>query len=163
MTRMRGIARSVALLVLLCTLSACGHGYFAESSVTARPAQSGSTGNVDPPLAETPRQALSFYLDAVEHGDCGLAELYTTYEFHGHGDICDGPSPGAIAFDDWRLDPQSPPTTSEPDIHNYAVDLHITKHGCAGSICSNGWHTWFLEVRGNPDTGYLLTSGDTSP
>lgn len=125
--------------------------------------QPGQHGAVDPPMAETPRQAMTYYLNAVKHNDCALAELYTAYEFHGHGDLCNGPSPGELAFDDWRLDPRSPPTTSKPDIHNYAVELHITKHGCAGAICSNGWSTWFLKVRGNPSTGYLLTSGGSGP
>lgn len=161
MMRTRGVARSVPFLILLCTLAVCGYGYFGASTATDRPTQSGPTGNVDPPMAETPRQALNYYLDVVQHNDCGLAELYTTYEFD--GDICDAPPSEAIAFDDWRLNPNSPPTTSKPDINSYAVELHVTKQGCVGSICSNGWHTWFLQVRGNPDTGYLVTSGGTGP
>lgn len=155
-TRIRGgVVTSTGERVTLDVGCGLRYGHFAPSELD---------GSVDPPMAETPEQAVTFYLDAVKRGDCVLAELYTRYEFHDHGDLCEGPSLGGLAFDAWRFHSALPTRTLAPRVYGYAVELHITKHGCAGSICSNGWHTWFLQVRGEqPGTGYLLEGGGTGP
>jgi len=150
----------VASALLLLGLAACGTS---GSGDGPRPSLSAPSGYVDPPMAETPEQAVTFYLDAVKHGDCRLADQYTTFEFHNNGDLCDGPTPRGLAFDAWRFDPSLPPRRSASGVYMYAVELHITKHGCAGSICSNGWHTRFLQARGKPSNGYLLEAGGTGP
>jgi hypothetical protein len=166
MERRHRVALLLASPLLVLSVVSCG--------TAPRPSPSVPSGYVDPPMAETADQAVTFYLDAVKHRDCSLAEQYTMYEFHSDGDLCEqhdcgaeycgGPTLGGLAFDAWRFDPSVPTRKLGRRVYMYAVELHITKHSCAGSICSNGWHTWFLQVRGEqPGNGYLLEAGGSGP
>ena len=123
-------------LAILLLLTACQTG----------PAPSPSAQAVDP------TQVLFQYLRALATGDCALARTYATADF-GDGHYCGG----ALHVTGFDIKP------SPADLGGEMVfALTLWTRG-GDETMPDGSHTWFFQLKRQPDDRWLVSDGGSGP
>lgn len=91
--------------------------------------------------AETDREALRSYLNAVVRNDCVTAERFALRSAFVDGDFCAGPDVGPLSIDEWR-NPKAIPTPAGETA--YAVGVHVVR---TQDGTPDGWRTRFVFLR----------------